>query len=151
MRRRLQQWRKHRGLGRGRLVLRQWQRDWGRLSPELGVSGRDIRTRSLPLLPATQHGWVLLLRFSQRSHASWRFSLQYSAAGLPIVPRASAPTSDEPCVPCTLCLQAPARAPSLSSLVWFDTLLPELLWSASPRHTATAAAATPPCGPPPQV
>lgn len=71
--------------------------------------------------------------------------------GLPIVPRASAPTSDEPCAPCTLCLQAPARAPSLSSPVWFDTLLPELLWSASPRHTATAAAATPPCGPPPQV
>lgn len=47
--------------------------------------------------------------------------------------------------------QAPARVPSRSSRVWFGTHLPERQWSASPRPTATAAAATPPCGPPPRA
>lgn len=56
MRRRLQQRGEYRGPGRRRGVLRQWERDWGRLSPELGVAGRDVRPRPLPLLPATQYG-----------------------------------------------------------------------------------------------
>lgn len=49
------------------------------------------------------------------------------------------------------CIQAPVRVPSQCSRVWYTTLLPEPLLPASHPLTATAAAVTPPCAPPPQA
>lgn len=55
------------------------------------------------------------------------------------------------CLTCLHCAQAPVRAPSPCSQVWYATLLPEPQLPASRRPTATAAAVTPPCAPPPQA